>query len=82
MAEFKYEVLNELGVFAEAKNGWTKEINIISWNEGPGKIDIRTWNPDHSRMGKGISLSKEEFLALKGLMNEIDESDLDQSPQI
>ena len=77
MAEFKYEVLNELGVFAEAKNGWTKEINIISWNEGPGKIDIRTWNPDHSRMGKGISLSKEEFFALKGLINEIDESDLD-----
>ena len=77
MAEFKYEILNELGVFSTAKNGWTKEINIISWNGAEGKIDIRTWSPDHSRLGKGISLSKEEFLALKDLMNELSADDLD-----
>lgn len=72
MAEFKYEILENLGVFQTAKNGWTKEINVISWNEGDGKIDIRPWSPDHKRMGKGISLTKEEFNDLKELMNEID----------
>lgn len=76
MADFKYEVLDNVGVFFNSKNGWTKEINIISWNGADGKVDIRSWSPDHSRMGKGISLTVEEFKALKELMNEINPDDL------
>lgn len=76
MADFKYEILDNVGVFFNSKNGWTKEINIISWNGAEGKVDIRSWSPDHSRMGKGISLTIEEFKALKELMNEINPDDL------
>ena len=76
MADFKYEILDSVGVFFNSKNGWTKEINIISWNGAEGKVDIRSWSPDHSRMGKGISLTVEEFKALKELMNEINPDDL------
>lgn len=76
MADFKYEILDNVGVFFNSKNGWTKEINIISWNGADGKVDIRSWSPDHSRMGKGISLTVEEFKALKELMNEINPNDL------
>ena len=76
MADFKYEILDNIGVFFNSKNGWTKEINIISWNGADGKVDIRSWSPDHSRMGKGISLTVEEFKALKELMNEINPDDL------
>lgn len=76
MADFKYEILDNVGVFFNSKNGWTKEINIISWNGTEGKVDIRSWSPDHSRMGKGISLTVEEFKALKELMNEINPDDL------
>lgn len=76
MADFKYEILDNVGVFFNLKNGWTKEINIISWNGADGKVDIRSWSPDHSRMGKGISLTVEEFKALKELMNEINPDDL------
>ncbi|MCI6609863.1 MAG: PC4/YdbC family ssDNA-binding protein [Ezakiella sp.] len=76
MTDFKYEILNNLGVFTTSKNGWTKEINIISWNDAEGKVDIRSWSQDHKRMGKGISLTVEEFKALKELINEIDENDL------
>ncbi|KGF08473.1 hypothetical protein C7381_102246 [Ezakiella coagulans] len=76
MADFKYEILDNVGVFFNSKNGWTKEINIISWNGAEGKVDIRSWSPDHSRMGKGISLTVEEFKALKELMNEINPDDL------
>ena len=25
------------------------------------KFDIRAWSPDHTKMGKGITLSNEEF---------------------
>ena len=76
MADFKYEILDNVGVFFNSKNGWTKEINIISWNGAEGTVDIRSWSPDHSRMGKGISLTVEEFKALKELMNEINPDDL------
>ena len=76
MADFKYEILDNVGVFFNSKNGWTKEINIISWNGAEGMVDIRSWSPDHSRMGKGISLTVEEFKALKELMNEINPDDL------
>ncbi|MDD7730856.1 MAG: PC4/YdbC family ssDNA-binding protein [Ezakiella sp.] len=76
MADFKYEILDNVGVFFNSKNGWTKEINIISWNGADGKVDIRSWSPDHSRMGKGISLTVEEFKALKELMDEINPDDL------
>ena len=76
MADFKYEILDNVGVFFNSKNGWTKEINIISWNGAEGKVDIRSWSPDHSRMGKGISLTVEEFKALKESMNEINPDDL------
>ena len=76
MADFKYEILDNVGVFFNSKNGWTKEINIISWNGADGKVDIRSWSPDHSRMGKGISLTVEELKALKELMNEINPDDL------
>ena len=68
MTDFKYEILNNLGVFTTSKNGWTKEINIISWNDAEGKVDIRSWSQDHKRMGKGISLTVEEFKALKELI--------------
>ena len=44
---------------------------MVSWNDGDPKYDIRTWNGDsHTRMGKGISLSREELSALKDLIEE------------
>lgn len=71
MPEFKYEVLEEYGVFSENNKGWTREVNLMSWNGGAPKYDIRDWAPDHEKMGKGITLSKEEFQALKELINKI-----------
>mgnify|MGYP002524232275 CR=1 FL=1 len=73
MPEFKYEVLEEYGVFSENNKGWTREVNLMSWNGGAPKYDIRDWAPDHEKMGKGITLSKEEFQALKELINKIED---------
>lgn len=70
--DFKYEILEQLGEFANNGRGWSKEVNIVSWNDAEGKVDIRNWNQDHSRMGKGISLSYEEARKLRALLNDID----------
>ncbi len=68
MAEFKYEITEEIGVLGENARGWTKELNMISWNGSKPKYDIRDWAPDHSRMGKGVTLSEDEFETLKELI--------------
>lgn len=68
MAEFKYEITEEIGVLGENARGWTKELNMISWNGSKPKYDIRDWAPDHSRMGKGVTLTEDEAETLKELL--------------
>lgn len=68
MADFKYDIVKEIGVLSENEKGWRKEINMISWNERPPKIDIRDWAPNHEKMGKGVTLTEEEAKKLKELL--------------
>ena len=63
--EFSYEVVETICVLSEQNNGWKKELNLVSWNNREPVYDIRTWSPDHSKMGKGVTLSLDEMNALK-----------------
>lgn len=69
MAEIKYEVVEHIGVLSESAKGWKKELNLVSWNGATPKYDIREWAPGREKMGKGVTLSEEEFEALKQLLN-------------
>ncbi len=69
MADFKYDIVENLGVLSENPKGWTKELNLISRNGAKPKYDLRDWAPEHEKMGKGITLSNEEFEALKEIIN-------------
>ena len=71
MADFKFDIVEHLGVNSENSKGWTKELNLVSWNGARPKFDLRDWAPDHEKMGKGITLSNEEFEALKDLMSKL-----------
>lgn len=64
-AEFKYEIVEKIAVLSQSSKGWTKELNLISWNDRDAKYDIREWSPDGSKMGKGITLNEEEANILK-----------------
>ncbi|MBR5420962.1 MAG: YdbC family protein [Lachnospiraceae bacterium] len=68
MADIKFEITEHIGVLSEGSKGWTKEINRVSWNDREPKIDIREWSPDHTKMGKGITLTEEEAQKLKALL--------------
>jgi hypothetical protein len=72
MAEIKYEILKNIGMLSRSESGWAKEVNLISWNDREAKYDIREWSADHSKMGKGVTLSRAELLALKELLNDIE----------
>ena len=56
MPEIKYEITEHLGVISETARGWTREVNMISWNGREPKIDVRDWSPDHSKMSKLMKL--------------------------
>lgn len=68
MADIKYEIVEEIGVLSENAKGWRKELNLISWNDAAPKYDIRDWSPNHEKMSKGITLTKEEIEKLKEIL--------------
>lgn len=65
MSDFKYEIVAHIGVLSTSEKGWTKELNVIKWNDKEPKYDIREWNPDHTKMGKGITMNEEEIGQLR-----------------
>ena len=71
MADIKYKIVEEIGVLSENAKGWRKEVNLISWNDGVPKYDIRDWAPEHEKMGKGTTLTKEEVEKLKKVLENL-----------
>ena len=67
----KYEITKSIAILSTEKNGWTKELNLIAWNGKTPKYDIRSWSPDHQKMGKGVTLSENEFSALKAVLENL-----------
>ena len=59
-------------MLSESARGWTKELNLVSWNGREPKYDIREWDPEHEKMGKGVTLTEEELVALKMLLEELE----------
>ena len=72
MAEIKSEVVKEIGILSTSKSNWNREVNVIRWNDGKPKLDIRDWAPEHERAGKGITLTAEEVAVLKELLADYD----------
>lgn len=68
MSEFSYEIVEEISVLSSNAKGWQKELNLVSWNGRPPKFDLRDWGPNHEKMGKGVTLTNEEFAALKEII--------------
>ena len=71
MADIKYEITKEIAVLSENASGWTKELNLVSWNDKPSKYDLRDWSPEHEKMGKGITLSMDEMKELKNVIGKL-----------
>ncbi len=74
----EYEIIKKYGVISERTKGWRCELNSVSWNGAEPKYDIRTWSPDHEKMGKGITLTENELFELRKLINNIYDDDDDK----
>jgi hypothetical protein len=73
LGKFEYSITEEIATLSE-KNGFSKEINMISYNGAEPKIDIRNWSDDEGerKMGKGITLTKEEARILRDALEDMD----------
>ncbi len=72
MSEIKFEIIQKFGILSTSGKGWNKELNLVSWNDRDPKYDLREWAPDGQTMGKGVTLSKEELLKLKEILNTLE----------
>lgn len=52
----RVEVVEELATLSES-GAWKKQLNIVQWGDNIAKYDIRSWNQDHTKSGKGITLN-------------------------
>lgn len=71
-----FNIVESLGVLSTSTNGWTKEVNVVSWNDRPAKLDIRDWDPDHNKMSRGIGLNATEVAGLYELLQNTEISSL------
>ncbi len=69
---YAFEIVQNIAVLSTERGGWTKELNLVSCNDAPPKYDIRSWDPNHEKMGKGITLSNEEVKALLDALADVE----------
>jgi hypothetical protein len=69
MPDITFDIIKTFGVLSEERGGWKKELNLVSWNGRTPKFDLRDWAPGHEKMGKGITLDREEAETLIELLN-------------
>lgn len=65
------EIVEEIATLSES-GSWKKQLNVVQWGDNIAKYDIRAWNQDHTKSGKGITLSLQELIALKKTLNMMD----------
>ena len=73
MAEdFSFSIEKQIGVISHGQGGWQVELNLVSWSGREAKYDIRSWSPDHQKMGKGITMTQEELKTLAQIINSME----------
>ncbi len=72
MADITFDITEKFGTISETARGWTRELNMVSWNGRPAKYDLREWDPEHEKMSKGLTFTKEEARRLRDILNDTD----------
>lgn len=68
MGDITFEIVKHTGVLSESRTGWRKELNLVSWNGGDPKIEIREWDETHNKMSRGIRFTESELVKLMDLL--------------
>ena len=71
MKDIQYEIVKEIAVLSTSDSGYTKEINLISWNGKEPKYDIRSFSPNREKCGKGVTLTEAEAEKLLAALEKV-----------
>ena len=69
--DYSYEIVERIALLSEDDKGYRKELNMIAYNGFKPKYDIRSWDPDHQKMGKGVTMSDEEMIILREAIEDL-----------
>lgn len=70
--DFTFSIEKHVGVISQGKGGWQVELNLVSWSGREAKYDIRSWAPDHQKMGKGITMTRDELQTLARIIDSME----------
>lgn len=62
--EVSFEIVEHIGVLTTHSTGWSKQLNLVAWNGGQPKYDLRDWSPDYTAMSRGVTLNESEMRKL------------------
>lgn len=83
MADFKFDIKKTVFSVPSDTDGWNLELNLISWSGREPKWDLRKWQDDREKMGKGCSMSEDEVVLLfqksSEILKEITGEDISES---
>ena len=83
MSDVKFDIVRHIAVISDKGSGWTREVNLVQWNDGGTKVDIRDWSANRNQMRKGVTLNRQEFLTLVKAFRSIDAKELaEAAPKI
>lgn len=67
--DLENKIVREIGTLSTSNSGWDKMLTLNSWNGAEPKYDLRAWNIDRDRCGKGVTMTKEELIALYKILH-------------
>ena len=50
----------------------SRQLRVVEWGSHPPKFDLRLWDVNSDRSSKGITLTKEELIKLKEILDSFD----------
>ena len=71
MADISCQIVKHVAVLSTSESGYTKELNLVSWNGAEPKVDLRTWSPGHERSLKGLTMTVSEAEQLHKALNKM-----------
>jgi len=70
--DITFEIMEHIGVISRYPTGWAKELNMVRWNGGSVRADLRDWDEDHEHMSRGVTLHQEEAKKLYELLGSME----------
>lgn len=68
--KFEHDIKKSYGKIERGGDSWPLEVNLVSWNGRPPKVDIRCWTPD-GKPRKGITLTEHEATVLREILSRV-----------